>query len=85
LSIKPTVEQLAIIDASRTGDMVAISAGAGTGKTSTLRLIAEANPDKSMLYLAFNKAIQQEADGSFPPNVTAKRLTRSHTGSSARR
>jgi hypothetical protein len=72
LSIKPTVEQQAIIDASRTGDTVAISAGAGTGKTSTLRLIAEANPDKSMLYVAFNKAIQQEADGSFPPNVTAK-------------
>lgn len=70
--IRPTDEQQAIIEASRTGHTVAFSAGAGTGKTSTLRLIAEANPDRSMLYLAFNKAIQVEADNSFPPNVTAK-------------
>ncbi|MGH8996730.1 MAG: UvrD-helicase domain-containing protein [Acidimicrobiales bacterium] len=68
----PTPEQQAIIDAAATGKAVAISAGAGTGKTSTLRMIAEARPKTRMLYVAYNKAIQVEAKKSFPINVTAK-------------
>jgi hypothetical protein len=71
-NLQPTGEQQAILDAAATGASVAISAAAGSGKTSTLRMIAEARPKTRMLYLAFNKAIQVEADGSFPPNVTCK-------------
>jgi len=67
-----TSEQQAIIDAAATGKTVAISAGAGTGKTSTLRMIAEARPRTRMLYVAYNKAIQVDAEKSFPSNVTAK-------------
>jgi hypothetical protein len=67
-----TAEQQAIVDAARGGQTVAISAGAGTGKTSTLRLIAQARPGAKMLYVAYNKAIQVEADRTFPANVTAK-------------
>jgi AAA domain/UvrD-like helicase C-terminal domain len=70
--LQPTGEQQAILDAAVTGATVAISAAAGSGKTSTLRMIAEARPKTQMLYLAFNKAIQVEADGSFPANVTCK-------------
>lgn len=70
--LQPTSEQQAILDAAVTGATVAISAAAGSGKTSTLRMIAEARPESRMLYLAFNKAIQIEAEGSFPPNVTCK-------------
>ncbi len=70
--LAPTPEQQAIIDAAATGKTVAISAGAGTGKTSTLRMIAEARPRTRMLYVAYNKAIQVEAEKSFPSNVTAK-------------
>gem|GEM_PF-988000 len=70
--LAPTPEQQAIIDAAATGKTVAISAGAGTGKTSTLRLIALARPKTRMLYVAYNKAIQVEAEKSFPGNVTAK-------------
>ena len=70
--LQPTGEQEAILDAAVSGATVAISAAAGSGKTSTLRMIAEARPKSRMLYLAFNKAIQVEADGSFPPNVTCK-------------
>jgi superfamily II DNA or RNA helicase len=68
--LQPTGEQQANLDAAVTGGSVSISAAAGSGKTSTLRMIAEARPKTQMLYLAFNKAIQVEADGSFPPNVT---------------
>ena len=70
--LKPTDEQQAILDAAATGKTIAISAGAGTGKTSTLRMIAEARPRTKMLYVAYNKAIQVEAEKSFPSNVTAK-------------
>ena len=72
MALQPTDEQQAILDAAGTGKTVAISARAGTGKTSTLRMIAEAAPSKQMLYLAFNKTVQAEAERSFPPNVTAK-------------
>ena len=68
----PTQEQQAILDAVADGKTTAISAGAGTGKTSTLRMIAEARPEAKMLYIAYNKAIQVEAANSFPKNVTAK-------------
>ena len=44
----------------------------GTGKTSTLRMIAERFPQKRMLYVAFNKAVQMEAAASFPGNVKCK-------------
>src|SRR5207248_1337744 len=71
-NLKPTAEQQAILDAAATGGTVAISAAAGSGKTSTLRMIAAARPDARMLYVAFNKAIQLEADGSFPSNVACK-------------
>ncbi len=70
--LSPTPEQEAIIDAAATGKTVAISAGAGTGKTSTLRMIADARPRTKMLYVAYNKAISVEAEKSFPSNVTAK-------------
>jgi hypothetical protein len=70
--LEPTIEQQAILDATATGATVAISAAAGSGKTSTLRMIAGQRPEKRMLYLAFNKAIQVEAEGSFPTNVVCK-------------
>jgi len=70
--LAPTEEQQAILDAAATGGTVAISARAGTGKTSTLRLLADARPKTKMLYVAYNKAIQVEAERSFPANVTCK-------------
>lgn len=68
----PTAEQQAILEAAACGERVAISAGAGSGKTSTLQMIASARPKTSMLYLAYNKAIQLDAQKRFPANVTAK-------------
>jgi len=71
-SLTPTSEQQTIIDAFLTGRHVAISAGAGTGKTSTLKLLAESRTDTKMLYVAYNKAIAEEAKGSFPSNVECR-------------
>lgn len=68
----PTAEQQAIIDAAKTGGTMVIEAGAGTGKTATLRLIARALAPKRGLYVAYNKAIQTEAASSFPSNVECR-------------
>lgn len=68
----PTAEQQAAVDAFTAGGTLAITAGAGTGKTSTLRMVAESRPGSRGLYVAFNKAVQLEADASFPANVTSK-------------
>ncbi|BBH54725.1 UvrD-helicase domain-containing protein [Fluviispira sanaruensis] len=68
--MKPTLEQEEIVNfiKKQTGNLK-ISAFAGTGKTSTLKLIAYDNPEKSFLYLAYNKDIQLAAVKSFPKNV----------------
>ena len=74
MSFKPTIEQLQAVDLSLNDNKESckISAFAGTGKTSTLKLIADSRNDKG-LYLAFNKAIANEAKNKFNnTNVTAK-------------
>jgi hypothetical protein len=71
MSFSPTPEQTAALDAFATGKDMVLEAGAGTGKTSTLKLMAEST-DRRGLYLAYNKAIQKEAEGSFPSNVNCR-------------
>lgn len=68
----PTDEQQAAIDVAATGESCVIQALAGSGKTSTLRMIAERTPDRHYQFLAFNRAIVNDVAGSFPNNVTAK-------------
>lgn len=64
-----TDEQLQIVGSN--ANLLKVNAFAGTGKTSTLVKYAEARPKDRILYLAFNKAIQQEAQGKFPARVQA--------------
>ncbi|MFJ2029451.1 UvrD-helicase domain-containing protein [Streptosporangium sp. NPDC087985] len=64
----PTGEQAAILDAAATGNDLVIEAGAGTGKTSTLKMVA-ALTMKRGLYLAYNRSIADDARASFPANV----------------
>lgn len=49
-----------------------MKAFSGAGKTSTLVKYALNNPNERMLYLAFNRAIRDEAAAKFPPNVICK-------------
>ncbi|TYB50257.1 ATP-dependent helicase [Nonomuraea sp. PA05] len=65
----PTIEQQAILDAAAGGDPLVIEAGAGTGKTSTLKMLAAAQPRRRALYLAYNKAIAEDARATFPANT----------------
>lgn len=70
-SFAPTHEQAAALELFRSGDSLAIEAGAGTGKTSTLRLLAESAPNRRGQYVAFNKAIVLEAREKMPATVNA--------------
>jgi superfamily I DNA/RNA helicase len=67
-----TDEQLAIVDAAREPADLCVLARAGTGKTSTNVAIAEDQPDRRFLYLAFNKRVADEGKRRFGPNVTVK-------------
>jgi superfamily I DNA/RNA helicase len=58
--LKPTKEQSEIIKAVREHDRLKIEAFAGTGKTTTLRMIARSCPQKKFLVLAFNRSIARE-------------------------
>lgn len=70
--LDPTPEQQAVVDAARSGKELVVQAGAGTGKTSTLRMVAQALEGKSVMYLAYNKAIASEAAASFPDWVNCR-------------
>ena len=61
--MKPTEEQDRISDRAaslKAGDVLKVIAFAGSGKTTTLKMCAKRRSDRGM-YLAFNKAIAEEA------------------------
>lgn len=68
-SLNPTGEQRAILDAVNLDSDLSIEALAGTGKTTTLKLLAEKYPKKKGVYVAFNKSIVDEAKSKFPSSV----------------
>jgi superfamily I DNA/RNA helicase len=72
MNLTPTEEQRAIIDAVSSGHSLKVAALAGTGKTSTLQLIASTYPERRGLYLAYNKALQLAAQDRFPPWIDCK-------------
>lgn len=72
--MKLTAEQQAIIEAEGS---IKVNAVAGSGKTTTIIAYAKARPKaKRMLYLAFNKSVQDEAQRKFDQaglqNVTVR-------------
>jgi hypothetical protein len=67
-----TPEQEAIIAAIRDGRNVGVQACAGAGKTSTLVAAARGVTEKSILYLAYNKALALEAQAKMPSHVTTR-------------
>lgn len=68
----PTAEQRQAIDAftSRRGNLV-LEAAAGTGKTTTLKMLTDSSPRTRFLYLAYNRAVADDARATFGANVTA--------------
>ncbi|WP_413755170.1 UvrD-helicase domain-containing protein [Streptomyces sp. MMBL 11-3] len=69
--MNPTDEQQAAADAFHAGHHLALQAGAGTGKTTTLAQLAHAATRRGR-YLAFNRATAQDATARFPRNVLCK-------------
>lgn len=65
----PTHEQQAALDAFATGKSLKIVAGAGTGKTTTLKLLANSAPRRRGVYIAFNTAMAADARKRMPNNV----------------
>lgn len=70
--MNPTQEQQNAIEMAKSGKSFKMIAFAGAGKTSTLKLIAEALADKKGVYLAFNKSVAQEAQEKMPLNIEAR-------------
>jgi hypothetical protein len=70
--LKPTEEQQAVIDNANDGETFVVDAVAGSGKTSTLRMAAEAMSDRRILYLVYNRAASDDAKKVFPKNVEVK-------------
>ncbi|MEU0107606.1 UvrD-helicase domain-containing protein [Streptomyces sp. NPDC006251] len=67
----PTPEQVHAADTFRAGRHLALQAGAGTGKTSTLCLLASGTSRRGR-YLAFNKDIARDAAARFPATVQCR-------------
>ena len=67
----PTDEQAHAVDTFRDGHHMVLQAGAGTGKTSTLGLLA-ATTRRRGRYLAFNKDIADAAATRFPRSVQCR-------------
>src|ERR1700693_217686 len=64
--VRPTDEQQLAVDKFLTGRRLKIAAFAGAGKTTTLRMLAEAAPSRGGIYLAFHKGIATEAREKLP-------------------
>jgi superfamily I DNA/RNA helicase len=73
LSFTPTEEQTAIKEAFPDHRFLTIQAKSGSGKTSTLYLLANSTEDR-ILYLAFNKSMAEEARRKMPLNVECRTL-----------
>ena len=74
MSHQPTDEQQQVIDAFRSADRptIVVQAGAGCGKSSTLKMAAQTQPNRKGLYVAYNKALAVEARGDFPAAVDCR-------------
>ncbi|MFJ6900666.1 UvrD-helicase domain-containing protein [Streptomyces hokutonensis] len=65
------MKQAAAADAFQAGDHLALQAGAGTGKTTALALLAHATQRRGR-YLAFNRVTAEDACARFPNTVQCK-------------
>lgn len=67
-----TEEQQNAVEMFATGEHLLIEAGAGAGKTATLVALARHLAPRRGVYLAFNKALTEDAKKRMPDNVEAR-------------
>lgn len=65
-----TEEQGPIVESN--APFIVVNAYAGTGKTSTLEFYTKKRPNRKFLYVAFNKALQLEAERKFGENTLCR-------------
>lgn len=80
----PSAEQQTVIDAYLRGEDLAVQAGAGTGKSTTLAFIADAQrrrrPGATAWYLTFNKRNAEEVQATFKKyGLTNARASTAHS------
>ncbi|MFB7275407.1 UvrD-helicase domain-containing protein [Streptomyces sp. NPDC056244] len=68
----PTVEQEEAVEVMIAGEHFVIQAGAGTGKTTTLVMLARAVAGQRGMFLAFNRPVVNEASRRFPGYVQCR-------------
>ena len=71
--LQPTEEQQQAVDEFQRGGSLKINAYAGTGKTSTLELLAQSTSRRGQ-YIAFNRDIVRDAKDKFPNSVNCSTL-----------
>lgn len=71
MKLTPTQEQQAILDSFKEHRILKVNACAGSGKSSTLKMLAEQN-DKPSLYVCYNSTVATEARNNFPQNVSCR-------------
>jgi superfamily I DNA/RNA helicase len=74
MTLSPTPEQIAILEAAGQSPSLFITAYAGTGKTTTLKLLAQALPPQPTLALAFNVKNKKDFEKAFPEHFEVKTL-----------
>lgn len=71
--MEPTKQQKAVVRRQvRPGEILLVNAYAGSGKTTTLELVAQARPRDRFLYLCFNRDNAEKARRSFPKNCECR-------------
>jgi len=68
MGIRLTEEQKEIIKTFKDVEKLKINAYAGTGKTTTIRALAEVYPKRRFLVLTFNRSIAKELESKMPSN-----------------
>jgi len=68
-TFRPTREQEEAVRAFLEGGDLKLLAVAGSGKTTTLRMMAERAGRRRLLYVAFNRSVRDEAQARFPANT----------------
>ena len=70
----PTPEQQAIIDAAAGGESFSVSAGAGSAKTTTLKMLSQKLSARTILGVAFNVKIVEDLTLAMPERAQVKTL-----------
>jgi DNA helicase II / ATP-dependent DNA helicase PcrA len=72
--LEPTEEQAAIIESAQLDESFMAVAGAGSAKTTTLKMMAPGLRNQKVLAVAFNKRIVSDLVEALPENFTVKTL-----------